>query len=267
LLALGLFALETANVVPLKGAVGNVAIHEIKSDYQGEPTQIRALLPDSISPGRRYPTIYVLPVRGHKDAATHGDGLLETQRHNLHNKYQTIFIAPNFTVAPWYCDHPSDPGIRQESHFMKFVIPYVDKTFPVLDGRDNRQLLGFSKSGWGSWGLMLRHPDKFGRAFAWDAPMMMEKIGRWSTDDACGTQENFNAYLLPDLVRKHGPKLGSDTRLFMAGYDVYRDDHKRMAELLTQLKIPHVHRDGPYRPHDWRSGWVPEGVELLRSNL
>ena len=36
-----------------------------------------------------------------------------------------------------------------------------------------------------------------------------------------------------------------------------------MHDLLNQLAIPHVYRDGPQRKHDWHSGWVEEAVGLL----
>ena len=32
---------------------------------------------------------------------------------------------------------------------------------------------------------------------------------------------------------------------------------------MSELKIPHLYKDGPQRKHDWHSGWVSEAVELL----
>jgi hypothetical protein len=62
-------------------------------------------------------------------------------------------------------------------------------------------LLGFSKSGWGAlFSLLLRHPDVFGKAAAWDAPLVMDSPGRHGNGDIFGTPENFEKYS-PD-VRK-----------------------------------------------------------------
>jgi hypothetical protein len=36
-----------------------------------------------------------------------------------------------------------------------------------------------------------------------------------------------------------------------------------MHDLLLELGIPHRYIDGPHRPHDWHSGWLPAAVELL----
>lgn len=242
-----------------------ILTHEVRSAYQAGDTQIRVLLPDKIDPARSYPVIYVLPVGRQSDPDWFGDGLLEVWRLDLHNKHQAIFVMPTFSATPWYCDHPSDRALRQESHLLHTVVPYVERTYPALKVPEGRHLLGFSKSGWGAWTLLLRHPDVFGRALAWDAPMMMDKIGPWDTQRIFGTQENFESYRLSDLARTQGPKLGKATRLFMTGFGEFRNDHQRMDELLTKLSIPHEHRDGPQRKHDWRSGWIDEAVDLLVS--
>ena len=141
---------------------------------------------------RRYPVIYVLPVEAGTENR-YGDGLLEAKKLDLHNKHGVIFVAPTFSHLPWYADHPTDKTIRQESHFIKVVVPFVEKTYPLLANADGRLLLGFSKSGWGAWSLLLRHPDLFGRAAAWDAPMMMDRIGKYGNAPIFGDQSNFKA--------------------------------------------------------------------------
>ena len=64
--------------------------------------------------GVRLPVVYVLPVEA-RNESRYGDGLLEVRRHDLHNKFQAIFVAPTFSHLPWYADHPTDPEIRQET--------------------------------------------------------------------------------------------------------------------------------------------------------
>jgi len=126
-----------------------------------------------------------------------------------------------------------------------------------------RLLLGFSKSGWGAWTLLLRHPDVFGRAAAWDAPLAMDHCGPFGSGEIFGTQENFEQYEIADLLRAKAGELRGGTRLILNGYGNFRKDHQRIHALLEELRIPHVYRDGPPRKHDWHSGWVSEAVELL----
>ena len=237
-------------------------VHEVESEFQSGKTLIRVLLPDQLEKDRRYPVIYVLPVEAGTENR-YGDGLLEVKKLDLHNKHGVIFVAPTFSHLPWYADHPTDKTIRQESYFVNVVVPFVEKTYPVQANADGRLLLGFSKSGWGAWSLLLRHPDLFGRAAAWDAPMMMERIGKYGNAPIFGDQGNFEAYRISSLLREKGKDLGDDKRLILTGYGNFRSEHEGVHALLDELKIPHEYRDGPQRKHDWHSGWVEEAVELL----
>jgi enterochelin esterase-like enzyme len=164
---------------------------------------------------------------------------------------------------PWYCDHPTDSTIRQESYFMNAVVPFIEKNYPANTKPDSRLLLGFSKSGWGAWSLLLRHPESFGRAAAWDAPMMTEQLGKYGTTPVFGTQENFEKYRITDLLRTNGHLLGTNKRLILTGQGNFQPEHERVHALMNDLKIPHEYRAGELRKHDWHSGWVPEAVELL----
>jgi hypothetical protein len=102
-------------------------------------------------------------------------------------------VAPTFSHLPWYADHPTDKEIRQETYLLRVVLPLVERTYPVQSQLEGRLLIGFSKSGFGAWTLLLRHPEVFGRAAAWDAPLMMDRLGKYGTDGVFGTPENFGA--------------------------------------------------------------------------
>ena len=232
-----------------------VLVHAVKSEYQSGETKIRVLLPDKLEKDHR--VLYVLPVEAN-DEKRWGNGLLEVKRHDLHNKHGLVVVAPTFAQLPWYADHPTDPGIRQESHFLRVVLPFVEKTYPV---RAERLLLGFSKSGCGAWSLLLRHPEIFAKAAAWDAPLWMDKHTPYGAGPIFGAQENFELYRPAALLRKDAKAAAG--RLIHLGYGNFRKDHQAMEALLEELKVARVYRDGPARKHEWESGWVPEAVELL----
>lgn len=111
--------------------------------------------------------------------------------------------------------------------------------------------------------MLLRNPEAFGRAAAWDAPLMMERLGHYGTRGIFETQEIFEAYRPAKLLRKTAEKLRGQKRLVLTGYGNFRSHHQRVHALLEELRIPHEYRDGPQRSHDWHSGWVSEAVELL----
>lgn len=256
-------AAEQTAVSPVVAASG-VLVHEVRSSYQEGTTQIQVLLPSNVDPDKKHSVVYVLPVEA-KNESRYGDGLLEIKQQNLHEKYQAIFVAPTFSHLPWYCDHPTDPAIRQETYFLKVVVPFIDKSYPAGTNRDRRMLLGFSKSGWGAWSLLLRHPELFGRAAAWDAPMMTASLGKYGTTPIFGTQENFENYRISDLLRTKGNSLGSQPRLILTGKGNFQPEHERVHALMDELNVPHLYRVGEVKKHDWHSGWVPEAVELLLS--
>jgi len=260
-------AADDAAVLPAAIAAATVdehgfRVHAVKSPFQSGETDIRVLLPDDLAPGERLPAVYVLPVEA-RGKTKFGDGLIEIKQRNLHKRHRAVYVAPSFSQWPWYADHPTDPAVRQETYFLQVVVPFVDRTYPTVRDASGRLLLGFSKSGWGAWSLLLRQPQQFGRAFAWDSPLMLEECVRYGTRDVYATQETFEKYRITDLVRRRGAQLGSKPRLILTGYGGFRDDHRRMHELLSSLQIPHVDRDGPERKHDWHSGWVAEALDLL----
>jgi hypothetical protein len=239
-----------------------VLVHSVSSPYQPGKTAIRVLLPDRMEQSERYPVVYVLPVEpGHE--TRWGDGLVEVKKHDLHNKHQVIFVAPTFSQLPWYADHPTNPEVRQGTYFTEIVVPFVERTYAASQKSEDRLLLGFSKSGWGAWSLLLRYPKTFGRAAAWDAPLMMDRLGKYGTKEIFGTQENFEKYRPVDLLRKNADTLLGKERLILTGYGNFGEHHRQMHSLLDTLKISHEYRDGPHRKHGWHSGWMAEAVELL----
>jgi enterochelin esterase-like enzyme len=105
----------------------------------------------------------------------YGDGLLEAKRLNLHNLHKAIFVYATFSDVPWYADAVSNQSARQESYFLRDVVPFIERALPAKVEPSNRLLVGFSKSGWGAFSLLLRHPHSFGKAAAWDAPLAMQE--------------------------------------------------------------------------------------------
>lgn len=239
-----------------------VLVHEVRSPYQAKPTQLRVLLPDPVEKGRTYPIVYVLPVEAGTESR-YGDGLTEIQKQGLHKKHRAIFAAPTFSHLPWYADHPTDPALRQESYFLNVIVPFVDKTYPVRAKAEERHLLGFSKSGWGAWSLLLRHPERFGKAAAWDAPLMMDGPGKYGSGAIFGTKENFAKYRITTLLADRADRIRSGKRLLLLGAGNFQSEHEQAHALLKRLKIDHDYTDGPVRKHDWHSGWVKDAVERL----
>jgi len=236
-----------------------VRIHKVNSKHQRGPTEIRVLLPDRIEKGKRYPVVYVLPVEAN-DGKQFGNGLAEIKKHDLHNKHGAICVEPTFADLPWYADHPTDAKLRQETYFLEVVLPFIDANCPVTM---IRWLLGFSKSGWGAFSLLLRHPDVFAKAVAWDAPLTMAQPNKYGMGPIFGTQANFEKYQITKLFDSRGKELGRETRLMLLGYENFRTHHVEAHAQMNKLGIAHEYRDEKKTPHTWHSGWVEGGVKWL----
>ena len=263
LIASVLWAAEAPAVSEATTDENGFRIQRVTSEFQRGETLIRVLLPDQIEAGRRLKVLYLLPVEAALERR-YGDGLMEAKRLNLANRHQLICVAPTFSHLPWYADHPTDQAIQQESYFVKLVVPSIEKFYPALAKRDGRLLVGFSKSGYGAWTLLLRNPHTFDKAAAWDAPLMQSAPNQFGMGPIYGTPENFEHYRLERLLRDRAADVRSEpARLIHLGFGSFRDHHQRTEALLTELKIPHVYNDGPKREHTWQGGWLEEAVQAL----
>jgi hypothetical protein len=229
-----------------------IRTYSVESPYQAGKTKLRILLPDRIEKPKRYRVVYVLPVEA-RDGRRYGDGLAEIKKLGLHNKHELICVWPTFSHLPWYADHPTDKRIRQESYLIEVVLPLVERTFPAIPKPQGRLLLGFSKSGWGAWSLLLRRPDVFGKAAAWDAPLTKDRPDQFGMGPIFATQANFMKYHVQTLLRRRAADLGGTKRLALLGYGNFREHHQAIRRQLIELGIAHEYRDGPKRKHHWAS--------------
>ncbi|NQT87658.1 hypothetical protein HQ560_12885 [bacterium] len=232
-------------------------IHRLRSPHQRGETLLRVLAPKVVPKDPR--VVFLLPVEPQVQSRF-GDGLTTARRLGLQEKLGAILVAPTFAALPWYADHPTDPRLRQETYMMRVVVPLTTALHPHRPER--RGLLGFSKSGWGAWSLLLRNPDAFAAAVAWDAPMMME-TPRFGMDKIVGDRKTFEAYRIPTLLRTHAAAVRARPRLGLLGFGNFRDDHVRCHALLQELKIPHTYADGPKQRHHWDGGWLPNAAQTL----
>lgn len=256
---------EDRNRIEISAPVddGGFQLHTVRSPYQAGTTKIRVLLPDAFDKSRRYRVLYVLPVEA-LDGQRWGNGLKTIRKAGLHNRHKLVCVAPTFSHLPWYADHPSDPMIRQESYLTRVVLPLVEKNYPAIPGRAGRLLVGFSKSGWGAFTLLLRNQEVFAAAAAFDAPLALDRPGPYGSGPIFGSRENFEKYRVESLLKKNAGRLGSSKRLALLGHFVnFRKQHEKARSWMNSLKIQHHWHKGQRWKHSWESGWLPRAIELI----
>lgn len=241
-----------------------IEVHEIRGPYQPVPVAVEVLAPRALEPERAYPVLYILPVAA-GTTSRWGSGIREAARADIADRFGVVCVAPAFAATPWFADHPTDPALQQESHFIKTVLPWVESHYPVEKRRSGRFLLGFSKSGYGAVMLLLRHPDLFERALAWDAPIDKTRPDQFKMIDVFGTEAHFAQYAIPSLVREHtGALLASkDPRLILMPNGDGGHSMAAVHRELVTLGIPHVYQATEALEHHWASGWFPEAAARL----
>ena len=185
---------------PCEAAVAirdGIRVHTVETPYQNGRQGIHVLLPDTYQQDKSYRVLYVLPVeKGFEQRYGYGLGILKAI--NAHNKHDLIIVQMGFEKEPWYGDHATDPKTQQASYLKEFVVPFIEKHYSTEGTPAARLLLGFSKSGWGAFSLILTYPEFFGYAASWDAPMFFDTF-HYQMESVYGTLEQLNAYR-PDLL-------------------------------------------------------------------
>jgi len=244
----------------------------LESEDQAGPTMVEILLPQKLDPAKEYPVLYVLPVGGeHKDPPVWGKGLEEAKKAGVADKYDLICVAPTFSIHPWLGNHATDRHLRQEDYVLNTLIPYVEHTYRTQRSKEGRWLIGFSKSGWGAYTLIFRHPDVFGYAAAWDAPLMMngetgKNWGPMGVNKVYGTKENFQKFLPSVLAKEAAPAFRDRQRLVLGVGKQWQPQTEKMHDLLESQKIPHGYKPDLLVEHRWDTGWfAPMVDELVRT--
>jgi hypothetical protein len=251
-------------------------VYRVRSAYLAGVNEVEVLLPKSFDLTRRYRVLYVLPVEAGR-RGQFGDPGTELTQLGIADRYGLLCVIPRFDTTPWYGAHATNPRIRHEEYLKQVVVPLIENCYPVVDGAEGRLLLGFSKSGFGAYTLILRDPAFFGYAAAWDAPLMLgpANYGAFETAAHFGSCENFRRYLPQELLAHNALAFTDKPRLVLAGSRLFGDHpddlfqatphtatfHQRIEE----LGVPHRYNNDLPRKHHWNSGWMGPVLEALIS--
>ncbi len=172
-----------------------VKSYPVTSVFQGpQPTIVRVLEPTNPAPGKLHRHLYVLPVETGVTSlsSTYSDGLEELRLLDVHNRYNLTLIAPSFTSSRGTATTTptSHAGWRASS---SGIWCHSGTAFAAAGEIPQRWVLGFSKSGNGALTLILRNPNVFSAAAAWDAPAQFTDISQFQMAENFGTTRTSTA--------------------------------------------------------------------------
>lgn len=244
----------------------NYLQYTVTSDRQMFETVIRVLEPDNLDEIEHPRILYLLPSTPELSHRS-GDGLDEVLAHDLHNRYGFVAVAPTYSDWPWMTDLPDNKMFQQVLYFLEDVVGFIDTKYP----QSSRLLIGYSKGGSAALQLLLRYPELFRAAAAFDSPIMKEQPDQWEMPYFWPNPEHFQDFAIPHLLKVRGRDLGDEPRIALFGYGNFGRnapdwtyDHLSAGHaLLNDLGIPHIYDNHAHREHRWDSGWLPEAVGAL----
>jgi putative tributyrin esterase len=218
---------------------------------------------------RRYPVLYLL----HGYSGDYSDWVTNSKLLEYTPRFQEIVVNPE-GGGSWYVNNYADPTMQWEDYIIADLIPYVDSHYRTVAARNGRAIAGLSMGGYGAMMIGLKHYEKFA-AIASMSGALEAAEGPWynavEADAKNAPQsDSFMTNLAKDLTADYGPAdnsaRGADDPFELIKkvpvdempqiyFSCGEDDElvrasRRLAVLLTHLKIPYEYREIPGK-HEW----------------
>jgi S-formylglutathione hydrolase FrmB len=187
---------------------------------------------------RTYPVLYVLHGKNQNSVDFMDSALRMRRAMDVGALDQAIIVTPDgFSTSRW---ENTDAG-PAEDNFIRFLIPYVERTYRVEPGPSHRLLAGFSMGGHGALRFGLKYPQLF--------------AGVWSVDGAMSRKPT-------DYLPLVTGKSSRDVHIIAVGG---QDNGSRVQAAVETLKqagitIPYTYRDREHTfdafvEEDEKAGW------------
>lgn len=211
-----------------------------QSSTLGTQRRMHIYFPPGYEGGKeRYPVFYLLHGGGDEDSGWSAIGRAGFILDNLiaaKKARPMIVVMPNGSLPrpPATPGAPPDPAVtaalqeRFTNELMKDVLPFVEKNYRTVGGRDNRAIAGLSMGGGQTTRIITTYPDQFGYVAVWSAGVNPQISSDF---------EQRNAAFLGGA-----DKLNKQIKLFsisVGDKDFALAGSKNLAELLKKNSIKH----------------------------
>ncbi len=177
---LGFVALAVTFFSPLARAQGHVDCSALQSHILKRNVHYCVQVPgsyeqkDASGQPRRFPVLYYLHGLGDNEQSFSRSGgwtLIEDLR--AQGKIGDFLIVAPEGYASFYINS-ADGSERYSDFFLREFIPYIEKKYRVLPGREARGITGISMGGYGALRFAFAYPELFSAVSAQSAALILE---------------------------------------------------------------------------------------------
>ena len=241
--------------------------YDVTWDKPGShPFAVRVLTPARPSPDYPHSFLFALPVETGVIQPNYGRGLDELEKLGVGDRYNTTIIEPIFPKDSWYADNPKDPTMDYETFVASTLTRWAHSNLSTTRAEKNF-LIGFSKSGYGAMDLLLKYPDTFDAAAAFDFPAKMTSYDAYgaSSSEDYGTQANFQEMyeLNASFIDKRKAPFTARNRIVILEGPAFEGEMADFDALLTSQGVAHTFAPHTQNTHTWYGGWLPGAVAGL----
>ena len=241
------------------------------------------LPPDYASPGKHYPVLYLL----HGYTGDHRSWIKQGKISKIMNRgIASGEIEPMILIIPdgkyyWYINDYQNKA-RYEDFMFEELLPFVDKTYKTIPGKEHRAVAGLSMGGYGSLVWAMHHPDKFSCCVALSASMftreglvnMPDQLYKYMSmlygaPGATGNDRVTQHFLKNnpvEMARNNPLDSLKVVKWFIdcGNQDQLSDVNKKLHDIYSERHIDHVYhaRDGKHDWVFWREG-IYQGLKFI----
>ena len=208
---------------------------------------VKVLVPDTYDSGRAtpYKVCVVAPIEPTPGAGK-ADELQVIKTAGYHNTYDTIFVSYSSTTNAYPWGGIKNDGKYDHGRIIASLPAVIAEHYNATTDRKETYLLGYSKGGWAAYSAILRNPDVFGYAAAWDAPWSdtYATLVAYGADISFGNEATFLLYQPYTTLPARKASVNDKTRLVISAGSTFPTQTPTMKTLMDSEGVGYVEVTG-----------------------
>lgn len=241
------------------------------ADYDSatSPSEIvlRVIKPAGWDSGKKYRCLIALPalsdaLEGFAGTTNATQAMVDGDFADTYNLVVIIVYDRSNSTSYWWASN-SDGSNNGQDYVADIITQWAEENLAVSTSRDDKWIIGYSKSAWAGMSMMLRRPDKIGGAVLWDGNYNQV----WNAGLLAGsidTSAQFDAFNPLTIMAANAPDSIGDTRRVVVTYgNAWTADYTAMLASLNTNDVNYYTANSVTPQHAWLTSWTTAGVAAL----